>query len=128
VERVLLAIEIVRAYAAAHRALARKPIVEVLAQLRDRPAEARQSDALTLHEARRLGHAVSRLLALLPGDTRCLRRSLVLTRLLADRGLASRLIIGTRSGPDFLAHAWVEHLDRPVLSPGDGSFARLVEL
>jgi hypothetical protein len=63
-----------------------------------------------------------------PGDTRCLARSLVLTRLLARRGIPAKLVIGARGGPDFLAHAWVEHSGEPVLSPGDGSFGRLVEL
>jgi hypothetical protein len=64
----------------------------------------------------------------MPGDTRCLARSLVLTRLLAGRGIQAKLVIGTRPAPDFLAHAWVEHAGDPVLAPGDGSFGRLVEL
>jgi hypothetical protein len=71
---------------------------------------------------------VLRTLALVPGDTRCLARSLVLTQLLARRGIRSKLVIGTRTAPDFIAHAWVEHHGQPVLSPGDGSFGRLVEL
>ena len=50
------------------------------------------------------------------------------TQLLARRGIPARLVIGARAGPDFLAHAWVEHDGVPVLSPGDGSFGRLVEL
>jgi hypothetical protein len=37
-------------------------------------------------------------------------------------------VIGARGGPDFLAHAWVEHGGDPVLDPGDDSFGRLVEL
>jgi hypothetical protein len=49
-------------------------------------------------------------------------------RLLARRGIASRLVIGARTAPDFLAHAWVEHDGKPVLSMLDGSFGRLVEL
>jgi Transglutaminase-like superfamily len=67
-------------------------------------------------------------LELVPGDTRCLARSLVLTRLLARRGIPAKLVIGIRADPEFLAHAWVECEGKPVLSPGDGSFARLVEL
>jgi hypothetical protein len=55
-------------------------------------------------------------------------RSLVLTRLLAARGIEATLVIGARTDPEFLAHAWVEHHGEPVLSPGDGTFARLVEL
>jgi hypothetical protein len=63
-----------------------------------------------------------------PGDTRCLVRSLVLTRLLARRGIQAKLVIGASAGGEFLAHAWVEHDGYPVLNPGDGSFGRLVEL
>jgi hypothetical protein len=81
-----------------------------------------------LEGIRRLGRAVSRTLALVPGDTRCLAQSLVLTRMLAERGIPARLVIGARAGPDFLAHAWVECGGHAVLTPGDGSFARLVEL
>jgi hypothetical protein len=55
-------------------------------------------------------------------------RSLVLTRLLARRGIASTLVIGTRTTPEFLAHAWVELQGTPLLDPGGGAFARLAEL
>jgi hypothetical protein len=71
---------------------------------------------------------VGRLLWYMPGDTRCLVRSLVLTRLLARRGIQAKLVIGARTTPEFLAHAWVEHDGSPVLDPGDESFGRLVEL
>jgi hypothetical protein len=55
-------------------------------------------------------------------------RSLVVTRLLARRGIESKLVIGARTKPAFLAHAWVEHDGKPVIDPGDDSFGRLVEL
>jgi len=130
--RIRLAGEIVAAYLRTRRALGREPIAEVLASLRAQPPHAPHISAeLTedsLAEARHLGSAVARTLALVPGDTRCLARSLVLTRLLARRGIPAKLVIGTRTAPDFLAHAWVEHAGHPVLSPGDGSFGRLVEL
>lgn len=127
-ERIRLAAEIVVAYARARRALRRAPIASVVASLRSEAAPVLPPAAGTLEEARRLGRAVTRTLALVPGDTRCLVRSLVLTRLLANRGISAKLVIGARGGPDFLAHAWVEHAGDPVLSPGDGSFGRLVEL
>jgi transglutaminase superfamily protein len=82
----------------------------------------------SLDRARSLGWAVARLLAYVPGDTRCLIRSLVLTRLLARRGIEAKLVIGARATPEFSAHAWVEHDGVPVLDPGDESFGRLVEL
>jgi hypothetical protein len=127
--RARLAAEIVAAYLQARRELRRAPIEAALAALRSDgslPALTQGPHALT--EARRLGWAVARTLKLMPGDTRCLARSLVLTRLLARRGIPAKLVIGARADPDFLAHAWVEYDGQPVLSPGDGSFARLVEL
>jgi hypothetical protein len=97
-------------------------------RLRAGGADARLDGAVALDEARRLGWAVVKILYFLPGDTRCLRRSLVLMQLLERRGISARLVIGARSGPDFLAHAWVEYDGRPVLSTEGESFGRLVEL
>ncbi len=127
--RARLAAEIVAAYVQARRELRRAPIESVLAALRSDPSpppHTRPADALA--EARRLGWVVARTLRLMPGDTRCLTRSLVLTKLLARRGVTAKLVIGARATPDFLAHAWVECEGQPVLSAGDGSFSRLVEL
>jgi hypothetical protein len=128
-ERAGLGLEIVIAYVRAWQELRRAPIEDVVKRLRApdlrRPPE---SGYLELEEARRLGRAVVRTLRFLPGDTRCLRRSLVVLRLSARRGISVRLVIGARTGPDFLAHAWVEYGGHPVLSPLDGSFGRLVEL
>ncbi len=136
-DRVRLALEIVLAYLLAWRALRRAPIASVLATLRapeshggagDPGATPGEPADVVLARARRLGRAVSRTLSPLPGDTRCLIRSLVLVRLLARRGVPAKLVIGARTVPEFLAHAWVEYAGDPVLSPGDGSFGRLVEL
>ncbi len=126
--RARLAIEILAAYTQSRRALRRAPIETVVAGLRSQWPAAAQPATNSLQEARRLGRAVGRLLAHVPGDTRCLVRSLVLTRLLASRGIEAKLVIGARTTPDFLAHAWVEHDGSPVLDPGDDSFGRLVEL
>jgi hypothetical protein len=130
-ERARLVYEIVAAYRQARRELRRVPIASVLEALRAEspPQETAPAQATAqLEEARRLGWIVARTLKLMPGDTRCLARSLVLTRLLARRGIASKLVIGARAAPEFLAHAWVECDGQPVLSPGDGSLGRLVEL
>lgn len=124
----LLVGEIVAAYLQARRELRRAPIASVVAALRsESPTPRPKPPAGAIDEARRLGRAVARTLRLMPGDTRCLARSLVLTRLLARRGIPAKLVIGARSAPEFLAHAWVEYDGQPVLSPGDG-FGRLVEL
>jgi hypothetical protein len=130
-ERIRMVVEILAAYLQARRALRRAPIASVMGTLRSQTAPMGPAAAAgepTLAEARRLGRAVARTLTLVPGDTRCLVRSLVLTRLLARRGIPVKLVIGARAAPEFLAHAWVEYAGDPVLSPGDGSFARLVEL
>lgn len=126
--RVRLASEIVSAYVRAQRELRRAPITAVVERLRSTPAAGPSRRADALGEALRLGRAVSRTLALLPGDTRCLRRSLVLLQLLNRRGISARLVIAARTDPAFLAHAWIEHDGVPVLVPASDSFGRLVEL
>jgi hypothetical protein len=126
--RARLITEIVVAYVRARRELRQAPIETAVARLRAGRSPAGRDGPEALEEAARLGRIVVRTLAFLPGDTRCLRRSLVLTQLLARRGIAGRLVIGARTAPDFLAHAWVEHDGIPVLSPEGDSFGRLVEL
>ena len=86
-ERVRLAREIVAAYLQARRELRRAPIESVVAALRSEASPPPLAPGPhALEEARRLGWTVARTLKLMPGDTRCLARSLVLTRLLARRG------------------------------------------
>jgi Transglutaminase-like superfamily len=75
----------------------------------------------------RLGHAVAKTLALVPFDSRCLVRSLVLTRMLSKRGIASTLVLGVDVDPSFRAHAWVESDGRALLPPFDDA-NRLVTL
>ncbi len=129
IARARLAGEIVTTYARARRELRERPIEAAIASLRADPSLPPLADpADGLEEARRLGWVVARTLRLLPGDTRCLTRSLVLTRLLAQRGIPAKLVIGARPEPRFSAHAWVECDGEAVLSQGDGSFSRLVEL
>ncbi len=127
-ERVRLATEIVAAYVRARRTIGRAPIAVVVERLRAAGGISTAPIGGSLALARGLGGAVERTLAYMPGDARCLTRSLVLTQLLARRGMPAKLVIGTRSSPGFAAHAWVELGGQPVLSPGDGSFGRLVEL
>ena len=53
-----------------------------------------------------------------PWRTPCMVRSLVLQRLLARRGIASELRFGVRkAGGQLEAHAWVEHLGKPLAEP-----------
>jgi hypothetical protein len=86
----------------------------------------REPDRGSFVNGMRLGRAVGRTLRLLPSDSRCLVRSLVLTSMLARRGIQSSLVIGVRSEPEFAAHAWVEHRGAPLLP--DEEYGRLVEL
>jgi hypothetical protein len=129
IERARLAGEIVVAYVQARHALRHASVAEVVTRLRLQPQQARAAPlGNMLSEARGLGNAVRRTLAMVPGDTRCLTQALVLTRLLARRGIPAKLVIGARAAPSFSAHAWIEHAGQPVLWTGDGLFGRLVEL
>ena len=130
-ERVRLIAEILAAYIEARRVLRETSIEPAVHALRHRTLTdvgGEPPAAAMFSEAHRLGRAVQRTLSFTPGDTRCLTRSLVLTQLLAQRGIEAKLVIGARTQPSFLAHAWVEYSGQPVLPAGDGSFGRLVEL
>lgn len=129
-ERAGLVREILTAYAEARKIMRRMAIEPAVRALRANWQEdaERGNEREVLGEAWRLGRAVERTLRLAPGDTRCLTRSLVLTRLLARRGIPSQLVIGAGTEPSFFAHAWVEHAGQPVLAVGHSSLGRLVEL
>lgn len=129
-QKLALALEILRGYVRIRRSLARHQLPEVLESIRRRspthPEERRDlDDQLT---GIRLGRAVSRTLGALPADARCLVRSLVLTEMLAQRGIASTFLIGVRSGSNFQAHAWVEKGGVPLLPANGDEYERLVEL
>ena len=78
--------------------------------------------------AARLARAVTKTLRILPTDSRCLVQSLVLSRLLATRGIPSTLVIGARTEHTFMAHAWVEHGGYPLLPREGFEEYRLLEL
>jgi hypothetical protein len=107
------------------RQLRRGTLPEVLATLRGGDLRV---GALSTDEALHLGRAVRRTLALLPGDTRCLMQSLVLTALLARRGAAASLVIGVAPGERFGAHAWIEQDGLALLPAYEQGFQRLTEL
>jgi hypothetical protein len=121
--KVGLALEIIWAYVRVRRELRRATLPEALERLR-----APGSRAASPEEIARLGRAVRRTLRLLPTDTRCLSQSLVLTALLARRGIPSTLVIGVSPGESFGAHAWVENQGVPLSPPFEAEFQRLVEL
>ncbi len=127
-----LAAEIVATYPRVRWLLWRRDLPATVAALRgsgDRRAPAdRASLSVAYRRGLRLGRAAGRTLSLLPADSRCLARSLVLLALLARRRIEARLVIGARQGPDFGAHAWVEMQGVPLIDPGGPEFERLVEI
>jgi hypothetical protein len=128
VVKLRLAAEILSAYVRARRSLRRSGLTPTVVALRPPRTDPGVSVEEQRRMALRLAHAVGRTLSPLPGDTRCLMRSLVLSMLLSRRGLQSTLVIGARARPDFAAHAWVEMAGRPVLPDGGKVYCRLVEL
>jgi hypothetical protein len=127
--KVWLIAEILAAYARVRWSLWRSDLPGTVSGLRGIAAS---NGAFTAADERRLGvrlaKAVVRTLSVLPTDSRCLMRSLVLTRLLAHRGIHSTLVLGVRGDGDFAAHAWVEHDMVALLAPGGSEFKRLVEI
>jgi hypothetical protein len=132
IHKAALGHEIISTYLRMRLILRRGDVTSTVRQLRDRsglqPPGQDEICPDTLLTGMRLGHAVGRTLRLLPSDSRCLMRSLVLLRILARRGLASSLVIGVSPAPEFKAHAWIELAGEPVLPAGSGNYARLVEL
>lgn len=130
-QRLRLGIEIVVTHALVRRRIAALPLPQLLVQLRRGvidewvPAACAPAEHVT---AVRLARAVRRVLHRLPGDTRCLTQSLVLTTVLARRGIGSTLRIAVSPGQVFKAHAWVEHGGVPLLPAEDPGFGELVEL
>jgi hypothetical protein len=121
-----LALEILIAYMAMWRALGHSDVLRMAAKARDVRSGPPASDSLEHQLARRLGKAVGKVLRLLPTDSRCLIRSLVLVRILSRRAIPSTIVIGVRRSAGFEAHAWVEHGGEAILPAGE--YTRLTEL
>lgn len=125
-EKLALVGEILASYVTMWRVLRLNDVLLMGARARAVPPAGRVEDPLEHLVARRLGKVVGRTLAVLPTDSRCLIRSLVLVRLLARRSIPSVLVIGVRKDAEFQAHAWVEHEGEPILPAGE--YTRLMEL
>jgi hypothetical protein len=125
-DRVRLVTEIVGTYAAMRLRLRRADLPGVVASLR---AERRGTRPLPIaHDEQRLAGAAVRVLRLMPGDARCLARSLVVLAMLARRGIETRLVIAARPGDTFAAHAWIERAGRPLLPTEGFGDVRLADL
>ena len=126
-QRIALLSEILIEYVPTWRILRKSDVVEMVRAARNVPATRERGPSAQEHKlALRLGRAVVKTLTLLPTDSRCLIRSLVLSRILTRRSIPHTLVIGVRNDPDFAAHAWVEHDNLPVLPAGQ--YTRLTEL
>ncbi len=131
-QKVLLATEILLAYARVRWLMWRRDIRAVVGTVRVSSRRPTLGDAPELREDRvvalRLGGAVRQTLRILPTDSRCLAQALVLLRLLSARAIPSTVVIGSGSEPSFEAHAWIEHDGVPVLPPRGFEKLRLVEM
>jgi hypothetical protein len=127
--RAALAWEIAASYAVARWRLRRDGLRPALTALRaGAPPRAVSGEREAVEVGRRLGRAVGRTLRVLPADSRCLMTSLVLTRVLARRGIESELVISVRPGERFAAHAWLERDGVALLPPDAPEAARLTTL
>jgi hypothetical protein len=126
-EKLTLSIEILAAYARARRALRGQSLPTAAAVLRGGGTTLGEAPEDSYIAGLRMGAAVTRVLGALPRDPRCLTTSLVLSALLARRGIPATVVIGVRLDP-FAAHAWVEHSGRPLLPPATAPFERLLEV
>jgi hypothetical protein len=120
-EKAGLIAEIAAAYARARWLLWRSDLPTTVAALRSTRDHGGASER-PVRAGVRLGQAMGKTLRHIPFDARCLMRSLVLTRLLARRGIESSLVIAVQSEPSFKAHAWVESEGVPLLEPADPPF------
>jgi Transglutaminase-like superfamily len=121
--KLVLAVEILAVYCRVRWLLWRKGFSATLdwARVSSVPAPAGRRADLAPLTGIRLGSVVTRTLRRLPTDSRCLMRSLVLTAMLARRGIRPNLVIGVRSDSEeeFAAHAWVELSDVELLPAGE---------
>ncbi|MGZ8693054.1 MAG: lasso peptide biosynthesis B2 protein [Gaiellaceae bacterium] len=127
-EKVGIALEIALIYPRVRWLLLRRGLRGAVASLRgeDLVDASAASDPAQQVAAQRLGDVVRRVLEPFPFDSRCLMRSLVLTAMLARRGIFASVVVGVRTEPAFEAHAWVES-GGVALLPSLG-FGRVVEV
>jgi len=128
-ERTRVIAEVLATYCSARWWLFRLTFPEAVAAARDvlGPTNLANGETELRSAGLRLGRAVERTLRALPVDSRCLVTALVLTRMLARRGIDSTFVLGVRATPRFGAHAWVER-NGVALLPTTSDFARLSEL
>jgi hypothetical protein len=122
-ERLSLVAEILVTYVLVRWQVRRHDLPAAVAALR----EGRRLPVVR-REPRRLAAAAERVVARIPGDSRCLMRSLVVLTMLARRGVDARLILAAHPTPEFAAHAWVERNGDALLPTRGFGDARMAEL
>jgi hypothetical protein len=126
VERLRLVAEVLVTYVVVRRQVRKHDLPRAVTALRE---ERRPRHLAVVHrEPRVLAVAAERVVARIPGDSRCLMRSLVVLAMLARRGVDARLVLAARPTPEFAAHAWVERNGDPLLPTRGFGDARLAEL
>jgi hypothetical protein len=115
VQRLRLAVEVLLTYVPLLRLLRRNDPRAMVAGARSTRRRITIPPEQHHETAVRLGAVTNHVLSRMPTDKRCLIRSLVLLRLLANRSIDADLVIGVRNDAGFEAHAWVEYDDHPVL-------------
>src|SRR6266516_7070868 len=126
-ERAALVAEVLVTYGVVRWSVRRRDLPTVVAALRT-PRRPRAPRGALDADDRRLAAAAARVLERVPGDSRCLTRSLVVLAMLARRGRDGRLILAARPTPTFAAHAWIEREGRALLPTRGFDDARLAEL
>jgi hypothetical protein len=126
-DRAVLVAEVLVTYGWVRWSVRRRDLPTVVAALRA-PRRCHAPRGPLDADELRLAAAAVRVLERLPGDSRCLTRSLVVLAMLARRGVAVRLVLAARPTPTFSAHAWVERSGRPLLPTREFDDARLAEL
>lgn len=127
--KLLLAVAILRSYILVRRSLSRFGLEQTLSAAREGTVSPKvRITGESRYVAWKLTCAVQRVLDRVPGGSKCLARSLVLTAMLASREIESVLVIGVSADGGFAAHAWVEVDDFPLLPAYEADYARLVAL
>jgi hypothetical protein len=122
-ERLALVAEILATYVTVRWQVRRHDLPTAVAALRGG-----RRLAVVDREPRRLAAFAERIVARIPGDSRCLMRSLVVLAMLSRRGIDARLVLAARPTPEFAAHAWVERNGDPLLPTRGFRDARVAEL
>jgi hypothetical protein len=128
VYRIGLAAEILSTYVTVRRLIRSRTLPETVAVLRRGVGDGAEGDASSLAIGRHLASATVRTITLVPADSRCLMRSLVLTRMMARRRIGSTFVLSVAPPPAFEAHAWVEHGGRALLEPARGEHRSMLRL